>query len=191
MRDIKSEIHCLKRVIDEQDEKIADYKIALQKLEYELKLKKMSFRERAIYIIDEKIKSWQESGIDENYFFDDENSWDDVNIEINDIINDLNKNRNSNMNNFNSLRDHLLNYVIVNGWRMDIDINTDAWYWSNMNYKLNIYATPNLDNKLEIEAYDQKGIEHGNKTYFLDLNNDGKYLINEYIKKLKKAMEEF
>ena len=154
----------------------------------------MTFRDRAIYIIDERIRLWQESGIDENYFFDDDddhNAWDMVNIEINDIIYNLNKNRNSNINNFHSLRDHLLNYVIVNGWRMGVDINTDNWYWSNMNYKITIWATPNMYNKLEIVAYDDKDKEYGNKTYSLDLNNDFEILLNEYINKLKKSMVSF
>tara|TARA_Y100000592_G_C5466216_1_gene316872 strand:+ start:1706 stop:2287 length:582 start_codon:yes stop_codon:yes gene_type:complete len=190
MRDIKSEIKSLKHVINEQDEKIADYKIALQKLEYELKLKNMTFRERAIFIIDEKIKLWQESGIDENYFFDDESSWDDVNIEIDDIIHNL-KDRNIKTYNFNDLKNHLKNYVIVNGWRMGVDINTDNWYWANMNYKITIWATPNMYNELEIEAYDDKDQEHGNKTYSLDLNNNFEILLDDYITKLKKAMVSF
>ena len=195
MRDIKNKIEILKRSIEIQKEEISDWKIDLQKLEYELKLKEMTSRERVIYIIDEKVKLWQESGIDENYFFDDENSWDEVNIEINDIIYNMNKGRlftsKPKHMKFLYLKNHLKKYVHVNGWKMDIDINTDAWYWSNMNYKLTIYATPNLDNKLEVEAYDQDGLEHGQKTYDLDLSNDFEILLNEYISKLKKSMVSF
>ena len=46
-------------------------------------------------------------------------------------------------------------------------------------------------NELEIEAYDDKDQEHGNKTYSLDLNNNFEILLDDYITKLKKAMVSF
>ena len=51
-------------------------------------------REKAIFIIDEIIGLWQDNGVDENYFFDqdtEQNDWDNIMIEINTIIHQLKK----------------------------------------------------------------------------------------------------